>query len=511
MFFIPFIIAAVTATSTGLTVANEVTDGAVYAPNITRYKNELKQETKVNETLRTQLTGQVDKNDRIIADYNQLGKNTKQLIAHFNALETQAQADVTQELVPDEGRYYVPYQGDRPIDAALIAGWTTLSAASTGYAIYVNSSASGAMGEAAVKVGTQTVESLKKLKAVKNLSKLAASGKSFTIASKAVKGLTLTGKAISSALGPVTIGLDIAFIGLDVANAKKKEAAYKKARDEALATNKELRGIINEMKAQVGENQKALHDLRQQVADLLVFLEQILVDVDGFLIESGSFEKRTASYVSQLDQIENQQAYILARGRFFRELLIQIKFALAQGADIDSLAEGLSLPADFIRFINNHQFDNPSYVNLMGYMLAKEQWQFSEDRGDLWSVVDATFTTASSIKRQLAFRPAMAFGEAKVGALSQIIARQEVKLSRCDLVPEFSLRLSDPEDMILSTASIDPYELQARCEEQGPDTWFAIELNVEVPFGFATLDWIDGQQSDGGMISFRRPVLDFFN
>ena len=100
-FFIPFIVGAIAAGSIGTGIANEAMDGALFAPEINKYKDEIKVDKATNDRL-------INDIETLNANYSRDVKNLQsyldrstQVMDRFLLAESQAQELATIEIYKD--------------------------------------------------------------------------------------------------------------------------------------------------------------------------------------------------------------------------------------------------------------------------------------------------------------------------------------------------------------------------------------------------------------------------
>ena len=94
-FLIPAIVAA---TTTGLTVASEVTDGAIWYPDIDRYKKELVQEQKNNDILNNQMSNLIKQDQDLHNSYEQMDVKLGDLVNSITEIEEKAATDIFEDV-----------------------------------------------------------------------------------------------------------------------------------------------------------------------------------------------------------------------------------------------------------------------------------------------------------------------------------------------------------------------------------------------------------------------------
>ncbi|SMF41161.1 PAN/Apple domain-containing protein [Pseudobacteriovorax antillogorgiicola] len=329
-FFIPFIVGAIAAGSLGTSIANSAMDGALFAPEINRYKDEIESAKKVNQNLISEIEAIDSVYNRSVAGLNAYLDISNQLQEEFLSAESRAAEQATKKILEASTVYNhssTQVQGEMSMIAS--------SAITTIGSVQLQQVLSDAMkntrnGKSAAnstknflkaggKIAKQSAyRAMVKAKTVLRLTKAV---KIATPAAKASARLLAAGfKASSSAIsrlatkaaGPFGAALDILLIGWDISSSKGRASEYRAYRDEIIESNQQLEDLKKEANHQLAALALDEAMLRKEVVNFIKYAARILLfsmDSDIGLPESlqsfDSIQSMTKVSKEELEQMLN--------------------------------------------------------------------------------------------------------------------------------------------------------------------------------------------------------------
>ncbi len=269
--FIPLIVGAATAAAAGTSVANQAMDGALFAPEINTYKEEIRVETSVNEQLIAAINGEANVYSSDVASFNWLMEETNMMRKSFLVADSKASELAVEKLIAANPKFLSLPQTEVPqVYDVLVTGVGAIG----GLQMIEGVSGAAAGSKIAADIGRMTATKLTMLRSfgqaastramvaagsLANISKvkplaspiLSAGSKALTVGLRTGQGVAQVLRAGSVALGPLAAIGSLALIGLDVAFSQERSNQLRQHRDEIRRHNDELRQLQNHNRRQM--------------------------------------------------------------------------------------------------------------------------------------------------------------------------------------------------------------------------------------------------------------------
>jgi hypothetical protein len=278
---IPIIIGATTAAAAGTSIANTAMDGALFAPEINTYKEEIKADVAVNDGLIQSINAEASRYTSEVSSFNWLMEETNMMRKSFLLADSKATELIMQRILDRNPEVpAMPAIEVAKVQEVLVNGVTVIGGLQMSKVLY-----SGAAGtQAGAQIGKITAAKMNALKgfgqaaatrvmvaasSMSGVSKtpaalsplLSAGSKAMTVGLKTGQGVAQALRAGSAALGPLSAIASIALIGLDVAYSQERANQLREHRDLVRRNNDELRRTQSQngrLIQQFNENRAAL-------------------------------------------------------------------------------------------------------------------------------------------------------------------------------------------------------------------------------------------------------------